>query len=162
MTLRLSPAALAVWLLALLPGAAAGQFSLGGHLAWTDYQDGGMGGGARVGLDIPVLPVDVVGTGEWFSPKCRPNRDGCSLWGATLDANVRLPFPLVRPYVTGGLSYRKADLGGDRGDESDSGLNLGVGVDVSLGVRAFADWRWEFLKADLEGWIARLGLNFNL
>jgi opacity protein-like surface antigen len=67
----------------------------------------------------------------------------------------------VRPYVTGGLSYRDGDRGGELGSKSESGLNLGLGVDVDLGVRVFGDWRYEFLE-ELEGSVVRLGLNFNL
>ena len=159
-------AVLPLVLAALLPGSAAGQFFWGGHAAYTGYQDGGTGAGLHLGLDFPLLPVDVVGSAEWFSPSCRADREGCSLWGATLDANLRLPIPLVRPYLTGGLSYRKFGLGGELGSQDKSGINLGVGVDVNLGIRAFADWRWEFLgeseAQEFGGWVGRIGLNFNL
>jgi opacity protein-like surface antigen len=144
-----------------IPHTVQGQFFLGGHAAFTTYQDGGAGGGARLGLNLPVLPLDIVGVAELFSPSCSEGRDGCSLWGASLDANLRLPIPLVRPYVTGGLSYRDGDRGGELGSKSESGLNLGLGVDLNLGVRLFADWRYEFLD-EFEGSVVRLGLNFNL
>ncbi len=145
-----------------IPQDAEAQFFLGAHAAFTDYQDGGAGAGARVGLDLPVLPLDIVGVAEFFSPSCSEGNDGCSLWGASLDANLRLPIPLVRPYLTGGLSYRDANLGGDLGSVSKSGLNLGLGVDVNLGVRIFGDWRYEWLDDEIEGSVIRLGLNFNL
>jgi opacity protein-like surface antigen len=157
----------ALWVLPLVglaiavPHEAEAQFFLGGHAAYTTYQDGGWGGGARAGLDIPVLPLDIMGAVELFSPSCPEGRDGCSLWGASLDANLRLPIPLVRPYITGGLSYRDGDRGGELGSASESGLNLGLGVDVNLGIRIFADWRYEFLGEFEEG-LLRAGLNFNL
>lgn len=143
------------------PRTVEAQFFIGGHAAYTTYLDGGWGGGARAGLDLPVFPLDILGNVEFFSPSCPEAREGCSLWGASLDANLRLPIPLVRPYVTGGLSYRDGDLGGDRGSTNKSGLNLGLGVDVNLGIRIFADWRYEFL-GELETGLVRAGLNFNL
>ena len=155
-------------LLVLALGAARpaqGQFFLGGHAAWTSYQDGGLGGGARLGLDLPVLPVDILGVAEFFSPSCEPGRDGCSFWGATLDANVRLPIPLVRPYLTGGLSFRSADLSSDEGKVDGTGFAVGGGLDVALVIRIFADYRYEFFeneKRALEGSVVRLGINFNL
>ncbi len=149
-------------LLAFIPGTASAQFFLGGHAAYTDYQDGGLGGGIRAGWDLPVLPIDVLGVVEWFSPSCQEGNDGCSLWGGSLDVNARLPIPIVRPYLTGGWSFREFGLGGDGGDVSKNGLNLGGGLDVNLGIRIFADGRYEWLGEGYDGVVVRLGLNFNL
>ena len=149
----------------LLPAPAQGQFFIGGHGSFTDYQGGGGGGGIRAGLDLPVLPLDIMGATDWFSMTCDEGQDGCSLWGATLDVNLRLPIPIVRPYLTGGLSYRSAKQGGELGDLSGTGANIGVGVDVNIVVRLFLDWRYEFFSEDekaLEGSVARLGINFKL
>jgi len=119
----------------------------------------------RLGVDLPVLPLDIMGIGEWFSPSCSEGSDGCSFWGATLDANLRLPIPVIRPYLTGGLSYRSASPGGESEDVSGTGVNGGVGVDVKLVIRVFLDWRYEYFgddKKELEGSVVRLGINFNL
>jgi hypothetical protein len=153
--------ALAALTAAAVPQAARAQFFLGGHVGYTTYQGGGMGGGAQVGLDLPVLPVDIEGNVEWFSPSCDEGRDDCSLRGATLDANIRLPLPLVRPYLTGGLSYRDGNLGGDLGSKNETGVNAGVGIDVNIGIRIYGDYRYEFLD-DFEGAVLRAGLIFNL
>ena len=99
---------------------------------------------------------------EWFSPSCQEGNDGCSLWGGSLDVNARLPIPIVRPYLTGGWSFREFGLGGDGGDVSKNGLNLGGGLDVNLGIRIFADGRYEWLGEGYDGVVVRLGLNFNL
>jgi len=146
----------------LAPRPAEAQFIIGAHAAYSDYQDGGLGGGARLGLDLPVLPIDVVGVAEFFSPSCTDDNNGCSLWGATLDANFRLPIPVFRPYLTGGISYRNGKASDDVESTSSSGLNLGVGIDVNIVFRIFADYRYEFLASDFEGSVVRAGLIFNL
>jgi opacity protein-like surface antigen len=146
----------------LTPQAAQGQFIIGAHAAWSGYAEGSPGAGARLGWDLPVLPIDFVGVAEFFSPNCPANTTGCSFWGATLDANLRLPIPMIRPYLTGGLSYRSGKLREDAESESSSGVNIGVGLDVRIVVRIFADYRYEFLTNDLEGPVARAGLIFNL
>ena len=121
-----------------------------------DAFDGTPGVGAQLGLDIPILPVDVYGSGTWFLPSC----DGCEMKGWSLGVTLRpFPFPVVRPYVVGGLASR--DLEGPAAGSviNASGAFAGVGVDVALaGFRLFAEGRYEFLDGPLEQAVVRAGL----
>ena len=48
----------------------------------------------QLGLDIPILPVDVYGSGTWFLPDC----DDCKLKGWSLGVALRpFLFPVARP-----------------------------------------------------------------
>ncbi len=143
---------------ALSLGAAEGasaQLYFGGHGAWAgDFGDFGIG--AQAGWDLPALPVDVAVGGEYFFPDCE---EDCGLWGGYLAANLRFPFPIVRPYITGGWAYRSFDRG--ESDGSDNGFMAGGGVDLKLAsVRAFAEWTYEFLEKrnGLEQGIVKVGL----
>ena len=122
-----------------------------------DAHDGTAGVGAQLGLDIPILPVDVYGSGTWFFPGC----DGCDLRGWSVGVTLRpFPFPLARPYVVGGLTSRDLeDTAG--GVVNSSGAFAGVGLDVALvGFRLFAEGRYEFLDGPLEQAVVRAGLLF--
>lgn len=147
---------LAVLLAAAAPASA--QLAFGVHGARANETDGGTwGGGAKVELTLPALPVGVVLAGDYF------DLDEGSLLGWSLDAKAGLPFPIVRPYGTGGVVTRRLDPGDD-GDpqtdaETDTGIGLGVGVDVeAVALRVFAEARYEFVGNDQVVW--RFGLVF--
>ncbi len=101
-------------------------------------------------------------SGEYFFPDCPAEDTNCGLYGLTLDANFRLPFPLVRPYITGGLAYRNISSVSSS-DETVAGLALGAGLDVALGgIRAFGETRYEFVDAPEKQFLWRIGLLFPL
>ncbi len=111
------------------------------------------GVGVEGGLNIPVLPLDVFGSAEWFFPNCA-RRD---LRGWSLGFNYRvLPVPLVSPYVTGGRTWRRSENGEPPG--SGEGMFGGIGIDVSLpGFGLFTEIRYEFLSGDLAQTVMRAG-----
>ncbi len=141
----------------LVPGSARAQAFWGVHGAWAqDSFDGTSGVGAELGLDIPVLPLDVFGAGTWFFPDC----DDCDLKGWSLGVNYRvLPLPLLRPYVTGGVTWRDVEDPINGLVIEDSGAFVGVGLDLALaGFGVFAEGRYEFLDGDLGQAVLRAGV----
>jgi hypothetical protein len=161
-TLRAGLRSLAV--AALLPGAATAQVYWGAHAVHAaDAFGGATGAGVRAGVDLPVLPFDLIGSAEYFFPDCGNDQSDCSLHGLTLDANLRMVIPVVRPYAVAGLSHRRASAGDDAPDQESTGLALGAGVDVALGgVRLFGEGRYEFLDAPERQFLWRLGVLFGL
>ena len=136
------------------------QFIWGVHVPYAvDVFDGAAGIGGRIGWDLPVLPIDIVGVGEYFFPDC--GAEDCSFWGGSADVNVRLPIPIVRPYLVGALVYRKVtglQTSTDTVDSFDAtGVGAGIGLDFNLmAVRAFLDGRYEWLGEDqVEQFIVR-------
>ena len=160
----LVPALLGALFLVLGPGSGAAQLRLGGHLVTAhDAFDGTLGIGVRAGLDPPVLPFELMASGEYFFPDCPPGVTGCGLYGLTVDANFRIVFPLVRPYLQAGLAYRNVDPAAPNEDESVIGPALGAGVDVGLsGIRIFGEGRYEFVDAPEKQFVWRLGALFEV
>ncbi len=127
--------------------------------AWAqDAFDGTAGVGAQLGLDIPILPVDVYGSGTWFLPDC----DDCKLKGWSLGVTLRpFLFPIARPYVVGGLTSRDLRNPAAGLDMDSSGAFAGVGLDLALvGFRLFAEGRYEFLDGELGQAVLRAGVLF--
>ena len=142
-------------LLLLSPVQLRGQVFGGVFGAHAQDTFGGTTGfGVEAGLSIPVLPLDVFGSGEWFSPSC----SGCDLNGWSLGVKFRvLPVPIASPYVTGGRTWRSRD-GGAQQAVDDEGVFAGVGADVSLpGFRLFGEVRYDFLSGDLRQAVLRAG-----
>lgn len=160
----LGPTLLAAVVLGLGPGSAAAQFHLGGHLVTAqDAFDGTLGMGVRAGIDPPVLPFELMASGEYFFADCPPGESGCGLYGLTVDANFRLVFPVVTPYIQAGLAYRNIDPAAPNEDESVTGPALGAGVDVGLsGIRIFGEGRYEFVDAPEKQFVWRLGALFQV
>jgi opacity protein-like surface antigen len=129
----------------------------------VDTFGGTTGVGGQIGYDFIGLPLEVFGGGEYFFPDC--DIESCSLWGGYLEAQLRLPFPLVRPYGLAGITYRSVENLKTSEDTVDSssagGLAAGGGLDLNLlALRVFVDARYEFLAEPLEQWVVRVGLNF--
>lgn len=147
---------------AVAPGTASAQINWGAHVAHAaDVFGGTYGVGLRLGIDLPALPFDLLGSGEFYFPDCPSGQGGCGFKGLALDANFRMVFPVIRPYVAAGLAYRSYSPGGDGADDNGTGPALGVGADVSLaGVRVFGETRYEFVGAPENEFVWRLGLLF--
>ena len=166
---RLAPLPLLVALGFLLSadGAEAQYFRFGAHVPFAtslgggdDLTDPSWGIGGRVGLEPPLFPCALWGTVDYMFP----GGDGTSYQNFALDANVRLPIPLLEPYVSGGYQARRFD----DGSVSDvyHGWTLGGGIRFSFIVNAFLEARREFygdeqeLVGDDDQWLIRLGLLF--
>jgi hypothetical protein len=134
-----------------------------GAITFGDGAKGALGFGAKAGISPILLPVDVFLVGDYFFPDCASA--DCSYRSASLEVNLKLPLPVVRPYATAGYTVRdfKVELDGVvTSDAEERGFTGGVGVDVSFAVRAFGEVRREFFGqgADGDQWVARVGLIF--
>ena len=139
------------------PVSARAQLFGGVTGAWAASFDGSVGVGGMLGYDLPILPVDIFGEGTWFFPDC----DGCDLKGLSLGVNVRLPLLLVRPYLTGGMTWRdlKDPDAVSIDTVSESGGFAGAGVDLAVAsLRLFLEGRYELLDGDLEQAVVRMGV----
>lgn len=155
-------AGLIALLILIAPVALSAQVNWGAHVAHADdVFDGTYGVGVRGGIDLPALPFDLMGSAEYFFPDCPSGQSGCGFWGASLDANFRMVFPVVRPYISTGLVYRNFSPGGNGPDDTGTGIALGLGADVSLaGVRIFGETRYEFVTAPEREFVWRIGMLF--
>jgi hypothetical protein len=159
--MRVRPAVLlSAACLAVVPIPVSGQFLWGGHLAQAGSSFGGTHGlGLSLGVDLGVLPIDVVATGEYFFPVCPPDLARCGLKGHSIDVNYRLVVPVLRPYVTGGMVWRRFSPGGDSTGVDLSGLSMGGGVSLSMGgTRLFGEARLELTEAPRRQVVTRVGL----
>jgi hypothetical protein len=142
--------------LASTPAGAQAQVVTGVHAVQaTETLGGSIGLGVRAGINPPVFPVDIIASGEYLFPDC--GDDECSLWGGSIDANFALPFPILTPYVSGGMAYRSFQLSGADPEDSAIGPTVGVGVRFSM---AFGEVRYEFADAPEQQVILRVGLLF--
>ncbi len=143
-----------------VPVSANAQLFGGITAARADKIFGGTSGmGGVLGVDFPILPLDAFVAGTWFFPDC----DGCDLKGWSLGANLRLPIPMVRPYLTGGMTWRDVGLGDETinplAENDDSGVFAGAGVDLAIAsFRLFLEGRYEFLDGDLGQAVVRMGV----
>jgi hypothetical protein len=90
--------------------------------------------GARLMLDPPLFPVAVVGSATYYFPE----GDG-SYYEGTLAGQLRLPLPIVKPYVTGGYQVKKAS-----GGDSDTGFMAGIGLQLDFMMSFFLEGTFEF------------------
>ena len=149
-------------------GAAEAQyFRFGAHVPLATSLGGGddltnssWGIGGRVGLEVPLFPLAAWGTVDYMFP----GGDGASYQNFGIDANLRLPIPLLQPYVAGGYQARRFD----DGEVSDiyHGWTLGLGIRFNVIVNAFLEAKNEFygddtgLVGDDDQWMVRLGIIF--
>jgi hypothetical protein len=80
--------------------------------------------------------------------------------GGSADLHVGLPIPVLTPYATGGLVYRRTDVGGGAGVVAKTGYGAGVGVNLGgLVLGAYAEVRYEVVDPQ-DQIVFRLGLRF--
>jgi hypothetical protein len=102
--------------------------------------DGTIGIGPRVALQPPLLPIGVVGQGVYYFPE-----GDLGYMTYSLAAQLRLPLPMINPYVIGGWQWRRASL--NDVSNTESGAMLGVGVQLNLAVALFLEGTMEFNEA---------------
>ena len=94
--------------------------------------------GARVDLQAPLLPISVLGQGVYYFPDAAD----FSYSTYSLAARFRISTPLISPYGLGGWQWRRTTSAGTTSTES--GVMLGVGVQLNLGISLFLEANWEF------------------
>ena len=142
--------------LALLAGTATtaqSQVSVSAGAAYAEALDGKWGVDGRLSFDFPVFPLGVFAGADYFWTSCD---EDCSLWGWNLGGKLRLPFPIVSPYVTGALVGRKWERGSESLDTQ--GMSAGVGADIKFALKLFGEVNREFLGDDLDQWVIKVGL----
>jgi hypothetical protein len=104
--------------------------------------DQGMSGtfglGGRVMLDPPLFPVGVIGSATYYFPDI----DELTYWTATAAAQLRLPLPMVKPYILAGWQIRRTSDGIESGNEY--GPVVGAGIQLDLGLSLFLEGTFEF------------------
>jgi hypothetical protein len=139
---------------------AHAQLNPGIHVARAADLFGGTNGvGGSVELSFPLFPLDVFVAGEYFFPDCGARTD-CSFMGGSADLHVNLPVPMLTPYATGGLVYRRTDVGAGAGAVAKTGYGLGLGVHLgAIAVGAYGEVRYEVVDPD-DQVVIRVGLRF--
>jgi hypothetical protein len=102
--------------------------------------DGTIGVGPRVALQPPLLPVGVVGQAVYYFPE-----GDLSYLTYSLAAQLRLPLPVVNPYVIGGWQWRRSSL--NDVSNTENGLMVGLGVQLNLALSLFLEGSMEFNDA---------------
>ncbi len=128
----------AVFALAVVANPVDAQFKLGVQAAAmtsTDAVDldGTKGVGARIMLDPPLFPLAIVGSGVYYFLDCTD----CSYYTASIAVQLRLPLPIVAPYVLAGYQTRRSESGG--ADMTENGPLVGVGVQLNFGMSLFLE-----------------------
>jgi len=155
----LLPLAVALGALASWAPQAQAQLNPGIHVARaTDVFGGANGVGGSVQLSFPLMPIDVFVAGEYFFPDCGSVSD-CSFMGGSADLHLTLPIPVLTPYGTAGLVYRRTDPNG-LGAVAKTGFGLGVGVNLGAVVLGgYAEARYEVVDPD-DQLVFRVGIRF--
>lgn len=153
--------ALALVALATLASPGRAQLHPGVHVARAnDFAGGANGVGASLNLGFPLLPVEVFVGGEYFFPDC--GNSDCGLWGGSADVHFKLPIPIITPYGTAGLVYRRSTVTDLDVVSTGTNTGFGLGAGVNLGtilLGAYAEARYEFVDPDNE-LVFRLGVRF--
>ncbi len=125
-------------------GAGAGVTAITGD--FKDTFDRGWRAEGILALGLPLLPVSVRGELAYDQLPAKAAGAGAGalkVASGTLDGILSLPFPLLHPYVIGGVGYyvHNHAIGEKRGGAA--GVNGGVGVELSLpGIKAFVEARY--------------------
>lgn len=103
--------------------------------------------GLSVEADALYRPLYITNV---FAPG-HPSSDTYSSWEFPILAKWRFPFPLIKPYIEGGPSFRT--VGGRAGNYlSNDGLTFGVGIEVRVArVRIGPELRFTHWGSDASG-----------
>jgi opacity protein-like surface antigen len=98
--------------------------------------NGTFGIGPRVIVAPPLFPVGLVGQGVYYFPE----GDG-SYMTYGLGAILRLPLPMISPYVIGGWQWRRS---GNGTTTTENGPTVGLGVQLNVAMPIFLEATMEF------------------
>ena len=147
----------------IAPIPADGQLVGGVFGARARDSFGGTNGfGAKWGVSLPLVPLEVFASGTLFRPACT----GCDFKGWSVGAKLGIfPLLVLNPYVTVGRTWRDLEDPGVALILDDDGFFTGGGLEFVLpGFGLFAEGRYEFLTenpgpiSDLRQWTMRAGL----
>lgn len=160
MVRRILSAVLLAGAMAYPASDAHAQLNPGIHVARAMDAFGGSNGiGGSLELSFPLFPIDVFVAGEYFFPDCG-SVDDCAFMGGSADLHFGLPIPVLTPYATAGLAYRRFDAGGGVDAVTHTGFGAGVGVNLgTLVLGAYAEARYEFVDPD-DQVVLRVGIRF--
>ena len=149
-------------------GQASAQASFGAYgvrVAETiDGAGDARGVGVRARLSLPLFPLKIYGAAERVFPDCP--EDGCSVWAAEAGLALTVfPFPIMSPYLTGGLVRRRYDSGIENAAEGQvttvEGISAGAGISAGIpGISFFLEGRYEFMDEPFDQFVLRLGVMF--
>jgi len=98
----------------------------------VDSYDTGFAGEIVIGRYYSIVGVEL--EGGYYESKDGPSK--LTVYPLALNARLRLPIPLIKPYVLGGAGayFTELDTGTALGSDKDTafGLQAGVGVDFKL------------------------------
>ena len=129
----------AAFALAVFATPADAQLKFGAQLAMAtgvseaSALDGTFGLGGRAMVDPPLLPIGGFVSGTYYFPE-----GDVSYWTGTAAAQLRIPLPMVKPYVLAGWQLR-----GGEGD-TQNGPVVGLGVQLDFMLSLFLEANFEF------------------
>ena len=119
-----------------------------------DQFSGVFGLGGRLVAGLPAIPVRLVGSADYYFPRCVRGQD-CDYWQANANIIVSLPLlpiPLFR-YVGGGWNYQRVKF---TESATARGINVLGGVDVSD--TAMFEIRYEFMDGQQDQFVITVGV----
>ena len=149
----------------LVPSAAYAQLDLGGQLSWADDFDLGLGGRVVLGLPFEQVPLEAIGTFDYFFPDEDAPGVDVTYWELNTNVVYRIPVqvPMLTPYAGAGINIAHASVDSDLIDMSDTdvGINLLGGIKYNAGpVTPFAELRFELDGG--EQFVLSFGALFNV
>jgi len=100
------------------------------------------------GLESGLLPVGVRVDGSFVHLPVKFGAGHDNLWSATANLTLKIPAPLVTPYLIGGAGYYYADVSPALGPSTSKfGLNVGAGatVHIPLLFAVFGEFRYHYV-----------------
>lgn len=151
--------------LVAVPSTAHAQMDLGGQLSWGDDADFGIGARVVLGLPFEQVPLEVIGTFDYFFPDEGPGGADVTYWELNANIVYRIPVqvPMLTPYAGTGINIAHASVDAEGVDVSDTevGINLLGGIKYNAGpVTPFGEMRFELDGG--EQFVLSFGVLFNV
>ena len=137
---------LVIWLLLL--GSLISPNRLSGQIVGGVFVERGLqssenrdGIGGQLGFEVAFLPIDIFGSGAYFPSK--KQAESFRVWSVGARTSI-IPFPLVRPYIVGGLSLTESRVSNVEASKSEEGSFAGIGIDFKVkDLRIYAEGKYE-------------------
>ena len=137
---------LVIWLLLL--GSLISTNHLSGQIVGGMFVENGLqssenreGIGGELGFEVAFLPIDVFGSGTYFPSK--KQAESFRVWSVGARTKI-IPFPLVKPYIVGGISLTESRISNVETSKSEEGSFAGIGIDLEMkDLRIYAEGKYE-------------------